>query len=765
MTSKRARVDVRGAVQGVGFRPFVFRLARALELQGWVRNSRQGVCIEIEGARSRLDQFLQRLEQEKPPYAAIYGLDCSFLDTVGHIGFSIENSDDQGPRSVVILPDLATCPECVRETFDPLDRRYRYPFTNCTHCGPRFTIIEDVPYDRARTSMRTFPMCPACEREYHDPYSRRFHAQPNACPVCGPQLEFWDGDGRLLAQRDDALRAAAEQLRRGRIVALKGVGGFQLLVDARDEAAVRRLRRRKYRAEKPFAVMYPDLAAARHDCYIDELEEQLLQSAEAPIVLIYRREGPGLTAPSVAPEHPTLGVMLPYSPLHHLLLHDAGFPVIATSGNYSDETICTHETEALARLRGIADCLLVHNRPIVRHADDSIVRVQLGRELVLRRARGYAPLPVRVPENLPVIIALGAQLKNAVAVGGGSNVCLSQHIGDLETAQALAAFQRVAVDLPRLLGVTPNLVACDLHPEYLSTKYARATAQVVVPVQHHYAHVLSGMAENGLTAPVLGVCWDGNGLGTDGTVWGGEFLHVDDTSFRRVGHFRTFRLPGGDAAARQPRRSALGLLYELHGAELFARESWAPLRRFSRHELRLLRQMFERRLNVPLTSSAGRLFDGVASLVGFHQRTSYEGQAAVALEHAVDPAETSTYPWSVTGRAPLVYDWAPTIAGVLADVEAGVAAGRIAARFHRTLAEVIVAVATTVGIAQVVLTGGCFQNRYLTALAVQGLRQNGLQPFWHRYVPANDGGLALGQVMAAARASRASSRAAQEFVA
>jgi hydrogenase maturation protein HypF len=751
--NERAKAVVRGAVQGVGFRPFVYRLAKELGLTGWVLNSAQGVFIEVEGAGAALREFLVRLEREKPPRAIIQSLQFSFLDAVGYAGFTIRTSDESGAKTVLILPDIATCPDCLQEIFQPGNRRHRYPFTNCTNCGPRFTIIEELPYDRPNTSMKKFKLCPQCEREYHDPADRRFHAQPNACPQCGPHLEIWDTNGHILARRDEALRRAAEEVRSGKIVALKGLGGFQLIADARNEAAVKRLRARKRRSEKPFALMYPSLDMVRRDCRICDLEERLLLSPEAPIVLLHRWSPP--LAPSIAPGNPYLGVMLPTTPLHHLFMRELGFPVIATSGNLTDEPICTDEYEAPVRLGGIADYFLVHDRPIVRPVDDSVVRVVRGREMVLRRARGYAPLPVHLKMPLPCVLAVGAHLKNTVALSVGHEAFISQHIGDLETGQAHAAFRAVAADLPRLYEATPEVIACDLHPEYLSTKYAAQLAgQVGAPlhhVQHHWAHVLSCMTENEIEFPALGVAWDGTGYGTDGTVWGGEFLLAGENSFERVAHFRHFRLPGGEAAIKQPRRSALGVLFEIGGANAPDSNDLAPVRDFSERDLALIRQMLHKGVQSPVTSSAGRLFDAVASLTGLRQRVSFEGQAAMELEFAIQSCVSEAYSFAIKGCSPSVVDWRPMIEEIVKDVRRGVPAGIISAKFHNALVEIIVAVARHVGQTKVVLTGGCFQNRYLTERSVQRLLETGFRPYWHQRVPTNDGGIALGQIMDAAR--------------
>ncbi len=747
---------IRGAVQGVGFRPFVYRLASDFKLPGWVQNSPQGVLIEVEGDKRALDAFLLGLDREKPPRASIQSMESGWLDPVGYSEFTIRESATSGKASALILPDIATCPDCLREVLDPSDRRHLYPFTNCTNCGPRYTIIRALPYDRPSTTMAGFHMCPDCRREYEDPKDRRFHAQPNACPACGPHLELWDPTGKGLCERHDALLHAAEAVRAGKIVAVKGLGGFHLLVDARNQDAVLRLRGRKHREEKPLALMLPSLESVKAHCQVSELEERLFRSPECPIVLLRRRsDGAGMAiASGVAPGNPYLGVMLPYTPLHHLLLRELGFPVVATSGNLSDEPICTDEREALDRLGGVADLFLVHERPIARHVDDSIARILLGRELVLRRARGYAPLPVHVAAPLPPLLAVGAHLKNAVAASVGSEVFVSQHIGDLETPQALQAFQSVITSLQSLYEIHPAGVACDLHPDYLSTQYAVRTGQPVVRVQHHHAHILSCMAENELAGPVLGVAWDGTGYGPDGSVWGGEFLRVTPEGFDRVAHLRTFRLPGGERAIREPRRSAIGLLYELFGDALFSMEALAPVRAFPLRERPILRDMCSRGINSPYTSAAGRLFDAVAAILDLHLGRQFEGQAAMALEFALDASgEEEAYPTRIREQTgTLILDWEPMLQQLLTDVAQGVPVSRIALAFHNALAESIIGVAHRIGEERIVLSGGCFQNRYLSERAVTRLKAEGFRPYWHQRIPPNDGGIALGQILGASQA-------------
>jgi hydrogenase maturation protein HypF len=837
---RRLKVCVRGAVQGVGFRPFVFRLATDLQLAGWVNNSTQGVFIEVEGPRVALEKFLLRLETEKPVRSFIQSLEASWLDAVGYTSFEIRESETGGGKTALVLPDIATCPDCLREIFDPKNRRYRYPFTNCTNCGPRFSIIESLPYDRANTSMKSFTMCPQCQAEYDDLRDRRFHAQPNACLACGPHLELWQGSRvcenagspRSHERGYDVLLVAAAAIRAGKTVAVKGLGGFHLMVDARNDKAIRLLRKRKQREEKPFALMFPSLDSIKAECEVSPLEERLLRSPESPIVLLAKiRNRQSAIGNSVAPGNPNLGVMLPYTPLHHLLMAELGFPVVATSGNLSDEPICTDEREALERLGGIADAFLVHNRPIVRHVDDSIVRVMLNREMVLRRARGYAPLPIPIlnfggasstsPKNQDeknqgvvelrppkAILAVGAHLKNTIALSVGNQVFISQHIGDLETEQAYTAFRRVIADFERLYEAKPQIVAADLHPDYLSTRFAKefvaqasssagragnpmpaadgaqgtARPTKYVGVQHHIAHVLSCMAENELAPPALGVSWDGTGYGLDGTVWGGEFFLVTDKTVERVAHLRPFRLPGGDKAVKEPRRTALGLLHELvfSDNELLMHlhqnvaAALAPVAAFSATELATLRTMLTKKLNSPETTSMGRLFDAVASLVNLRQRIRFEGQAAMELEFALDGVKTDeAYPLPIadcrlpiektaehakgatrnTQHATCILDWSPMIEAILADIKQGVGVGDISARFHNALVEAIIAVARHAGQNRVVLSGGCFQNRYLTERAVRRLQAEGFRPYWHQRVPPNDGGIALGQVVAALRPS------------
>lgn len=800
---RRLKIEVRGAVQGVGFRPFIHRLATEHHLTGWVCNSPRGVFIEAEGPAPELKEFLAQIKTEKPSPSSIQNLEFSWLDAKGYGEFEIRKSETSGDKTAIVLPDMATCPECLREIIDPANRRYLYPFTNCTHCGPRFSIIESLPYDRPNTSMKGFAMCPECRREYHDPTDRRFHAQPNACPKCGPHLELWQSRPCIfappsaLARDHTALLVAAKAIRRGQIVAVKGIGGFHLMVDAGNNDAVARLRDRKHREEKPLALLFPSIECAKAVCEISELEEKLLLSREAPIVLLKKNANAGRRiAGSVAPGNPDFGVMLPSNPLHHLLMAELGFPVVATSGNLTDEPICTDELEAVECLRPIADLFLVHNRPIVRHVDDSIVRVVVGREMALRRARGYAPLPVsggvweskgsngKAPgtalsgREIETVIAVGGHLKNSVALGIGEQVFISQHIGDLETEKANNAFRNVIADFQKLYGVKPKTVAMDFHPDYLSTKFASAMDAEPFRVQHHLAHVLSCMADNGIEGPVLGVSWDGTGYGPDDTIWGGEFFITNGCTAERVAHLRNFPLPGGEAAIREPRRAAIGLLYEMMAVppvdaashanpvrsqnlrlrpdrsrpqvlKLWPKGTVADLLGFSPVELQAFVNMLQCRVRCPMTSSVGRLFDAVSALVGLCRTSRFEGQAAMALEFALEPGDDEAYPLVADNSLVVNLDWRPMVEAILFDISNGVPVGRISAKFHNGLVEGIIEIAERIGFSRVVLSGGCFQNRYLLERTVTRLRKEGFVPFWHRSVPTNDGGIAFGQIVAA----------------
>jgi len=753
----RLRIIVRGAVQGVGFRPFVHQQATALGLVGWVGNSTEGVAIEAEGHRQEVAALVCAMREAPPPNAFVAAIETSNIQLLGEERFVIRSSATAGARTAQILPDLATCDDCLRELFDPADRRHLYPFINCTHCGPRYSIIEGIPYDRSRTSMRHFRMCSACQAEYENPADRRFHAEPNACPNCGPSLALWDSTGRTLARAHDAILAAATAVREGRIVAVKGLGGLHLVTDARDEASVQRLRARKRREEKPFAVMFPTLAAVAASCRISALEEKLLTGPGRPIVLLRRTSEK--VARAVAPCNPWLGALLPYTPLHHLLMHELGFPVVATSGNVTDEPIVTDAAEALVRLAGIADLFLVHDRPIIRPVDDSVVRMVDSAELVLRRARGYAPAPIACQGVPAGILAVGGHLKTTIALTRPGSAVLSQHIGDLDTTEARAVHARAMTDMAALHATSPRLVVRDLHPDYASGRAAEAMAVPFVEVAHHLAHVVACMAENGVVPPVLGVSWDGTGLGPDGTIWGGEFLRVTVKGWHRLAHLRPFRLPGGDAAMREPRRSAVGLLFEAFGDRAFGLSDVPPVTAFSAAERAVLRTMLARGVNAPWTTSAGRLFDAFAALTGLRQRTSYEGQAAAEFEWAAD-GQVAERHYDIpvrTGQdstAALILDWQPALEAALADLSIGAPPGAISAALHNGLARAIAEVARRAGERRVVLTGGCFQNARLTEATVTALRAAGCEPVCHQRIPPNDGGIALGQAVWAAWAEQ-----------
>lgn len=754
---ERRRLTVRGAVQGVGFRPFVYRLARDVGLAGWVANTPGGAELEVEGERSLVDRFLQRLVDEIPLPGRIHGLEQTVLDPVGGGGFAIRTSDHAGERSAVILPDIGICHACRAELRDPANRRYRYPFINCTHCGPRFSIIRALPYDRVHTTMASFTMCESCRREYDDPGDRRFHAQPNACPRCGPRVRWQGGAGGPGETENRALAATAEALTKGLVVAVKGLGGFHLLVDARRDESVRRLRARKNREAKPLAVMVPTVEQAESLCVVSKAERRMLQSPEAPIVLLRRREEAGIAA-SVAPGNPELGVMLPYTPLHEVLLSDLGFPVVATSGNLSEEPICIRDDDAFERLGSVADGFLTHDRSIARRVEDSVVRVVAGQDQVLRRGRGYAPLPVTMPADVDGLLAVGGHLKNCVALGVGRDLMLGPHIGDLDGLEATRAFERMVVDLQELYRRPARRIVCDLHPDYRTTRYARQSGLPVRGVQHHAAHVAAVVAESRLSLPVHGVAWDGTGYGEDGMVWGGEFFEwSSEGGMRRTASLRPFPLPGGEAAVREPRRTALGWLAAGRGTALWSDASLPPVRAFTGEELRALRRMMDRE-GVPAvrTTSMGRLFDAVASLVGLCHVNRFEGEAAMALEFAASgDGDVPPYPFAWYPEEDLQrLDWGPMLGGCLADLAAGLPPGRIAARFHSTLVEILVSYGRMVSTERLVLSGGCFQNRRLTEQAVHRLRAEGFQVYRPQRVPPGDGGLAVGQAALAASEKR-----------
>ena len=743
---ERLRIEVAGIVQGVGFRPFVHSLAGRLGVAGWVANDGRGVVIEAEGETAAVAAFLAALRTGAPPLAVVDSVAAGPAAPTGDKGFGIRASGPAGDRLALISPDVATCPDCLAELTDPADRRYGYPFTNCTNCGPRYTIIDDVPYDRERTTMAAFAMCPACRSEYDDPANRRFHAQPNACPACGPAYRLLDAAGRPLP--GDPLAETRRLVAAGKVAAIKGLGGYHLACDARDAAAVAALRARKIREDKPFAVMAGSLAAVRARCLADGAEEELLAGAARPIVLLAK--GPGYDlAPAVAPATPWVGAMLPYAPVHWLLL-GPGDVWVMTSGNASDEPIAYEDGDALGRLAGIADCFLVHDRPIRCRADDSVARVFRGRPYLLRRGRGYAPAPVRLPQPGPAVLACGGELKNAFCLTRGDLAFMSAHVGDLENLATFDAYAASVDHYRRLFAVTPAVAAHDLHPDYLATRYAVASGLPCVGVQHHHAHVAAVLAEHGERGPVIGVAFDGTGYGDDGHLWGGEFLLADLKGYTRLAHLAYLPLPGGAAAVREPWRLAAWLLHDLYGPAFVNRN--IPFVRALPAGWELLLAAAARGVNAPLASGAGRLFDAAAALLGVRGRINYEGQAAVELELAAAGRPGRVLPYDFIAGSPARLDFRPAFAAMVAALERGTPAADLAAAFHATLADAVAAtvrrLAAATGVTRVALSGGVFQNVTLLGQVVS-LLEHDFTVLLHRRVPANDGGLALGQAAVA----------------
>jgi hydrogenase maturation protein HypF len=750
----RRRIQIEGVVQGVGFRPFVYQSAVRFGLTGWVCNDTGGVTIEVEGETEQLAQFLLELQAGKPPLAVINQFDTEDIPVVGEVGFQIRQSRSAQTVRVQVAPDTFVCTDCQQELFDPHDRRFRYPFINCTNCGPRFTIVTGIPYDRHLTTMADFPLCPACQAEYGDPSSRRFHAQPNACPDCGPQLALIDAKGGSLPAKDPLL-AACEALHTGRIIAIKGLGGYHLAVDAANDDAVRELRRRKQRDEKPFALMASDLATVRRFALCNEMEAKLLTGPERPIVLLEKRNDHGL-AETVAPDNRYFGMMLPYTPLHHLLFAEGFTALVMTSANRSDEPIAFEDSEAVQRLSGIADLFLVHNRRIETRTDDSIARVMAGKPLLLRRSRGYVPRMVKLPRSQSPVLAVGAELKSTICFTRGDQAYLSQHIGDLKNLEVYGSFTRAIEHLQEILEVTPQRVACDLHPDYYSSHFAvEESGLPAIPVQHHHAHLASCLAEHGRQDPAIGVIFDGIGYGTDGHIWGGEFLVGDLSGFERAGHFRYQQMPGGDLATRQPWRMALSYLLSAFGEIPGGSPALAGL---PESDLRLVTQALDRRVNTPLTSSCGRLFDAVAALLGLRQQVTFEGQAAMALEMSADSDQDMPYPYQLcidNGR--ILFDPLSLIRSIVDGQQANEPVTRAAGRFHLTLAmmveEVCSELRSRTGNTTVVLSGGVFQNCLLTELTRAHLEKSAFTVLTHALVPPNDGGLALGQAVIAGQST------------
>jgi len=755
----RKGIEVSGIVQGVGFRPYVYRLASELKLAGTIANTAAGVTIEVQGANDAVASFVTRLPQELPPLARVTAVEVCDLPCNGDHALRILPSRVGEEHRALISPDVAVCADCLRELFDPADRRYHYPFINCTNCGPRFTIVRDIPYDRARTSMASFRMCPACQREYDDPRNRRFHAQPNACWDCGPQVELWDERGTGISTLNPIAETAA-RLQAGAVVAVKGLGGFHLAADATNPAAVERLRERKRRVGKPFAIMARDLACVEQFCRVDDLTRALLLSPERPIVLLPKRQ-PNPIAEAVAPFIQELGVFLPYTPLHHLLFAGGDFPaLVMTSGNLSEEPIAIENLEAVARLAGLADVFLVHNRDILLRCDDSVVRASAGRVRQLRRSRGYVPVPVFLGEELPPVLAVGGELKNTICLTKGRHAFMSQHIGDLENLESYRFFEEAVRHLKGILQIAPEVLAYDLHPDYFSTRWALAQTGIErVGVQHHHAHVASCMAENHLEGKVIGIALDGTGYGTDGHVWGGEVLVADYRGFERAAHFAYMPMPGGAAAIHEPWRMAVSYLWR-HFGEAFLDFRIPFVERLDRRRAEVLLRMMNQGVNSPLTSSCGRLFDAVAALVGIRDRVTYEAQAAIELEMAIgNSQDDAAYPLALVPDGPgWLIETRPLFDALVEDLRHGHATGEISRRFHNGLVEGFARLAVMsrerTRLNRVCLSGGTFQNLYLLEHLRARLDAHGFEVFTHAEVPAGDGGLSLGQALVAAHCTR-----------
>ncbi len=745
MANIRRRLIINGIVQGVGFRPFIYALARDIGLTGTVYNASEGVVAELEGSPLQQQEFTQRLEGEAPPLSTIISVESSDIPVQNDSEFTIIASHDKSTVSTLISPDVALCEDCRQELLNPDDRRYRYPFINCTNCGPRYTIIEDIPYDRPYTSMKNFPLCPACKAEYEDPGDRRFHAQPNACPDCGPTVWLVDKSGDRVTL-DDPVRETISLLSQGNILAVKGLGGFHLAVDARNESAISRLRETKGRDEKPFAVMVRDLKTAQKLVHLTQLETETLVSIQAPIVLATTRGNSNLP-PNIAPGNDRLGIMLPYTPLHHLLFAGNLDVLVMTSANFTEEPICIDNAEAEERLSKMADYYLMHNRDIYLRSDDSVVMEMAGKMRPIRRSRGHAPRPLFLKQKGPSILAVGGELKNIIALSKDEKVFLSQHIGDLENLEAYEFFKMTIEHLQRIFEIEPELIVHDLHPEYLSTKWAKEQSLPLLGVQHHHAHLAACIAEHNLSGPVIGIIMDGTGYGTDGTIWGGEFLVGDASGFERKAWFEPMPLPGGSAAIKAPWRTGLSYLYHAFGSEMpelasLADKSTAPIL-----------QMIDHDLNSPLTSSCGRLFDAVAALSGGRGEIRYEAQAAIEFMQAARNQLGTDYSMFDLSN----HDGEQIISinhimhELVRRIESEKSLANISQWFHHSLVKTFASITLNLrkesGIKQVILSGGVFQNRLLFEGLLAELKRVGLTVFTHEQVPTNDGGIALGQVI------------------
>jgi hydrogenase maturation protein HypF len=746
---KRAEIRITGIVQGIGFRPFIYNLARSHSIQGWVLNNEKGVLIDAEAEDGNFDRFIQDIPKLAPPLARIESFELRQLDPLGYTTFEIKKSEEAQEKFVLISPDVATCDQCLSELFSPQDVRYHYAFINCTLCGPRFTIIQDIPYDRPKTTMAPFKMCPICQKEYEDPTNRRFHAQPNACPACGPSLRLEDKEGKELP--GDPIEKTLDLLRKGAIVAIKGLGGFHLACDAKNNDAVSSLRSRKYREDKPFAVMCQSLEEVKQHCEVNNEEKKLLLSVERPIVILKRKEGSTI-AHAVAPYQDTLGVMLPYSPLHHLLLNGPLRSLVMTSGNVSDEPIAYKNGQAKSRLVNIADYFLFHNRDIHMRCDDSVTRVFEGTPYVLRRSRGYVPFPIKLSFPVEMILACGGELKNTFCLARGPYAFVSHHIGDLENLETLSSFQEGIEHFKRLFYIEPKAVVYDLHPDYLSTQYALSLPAIPkVGVQHHHAHIVSAMAENGIHGEVIGVALDGTGFGTEGTIWGGEFLKTSFADFDRLAHLKKVPMPGSSMAIKEPWRMAMVYLSEALGDEI-KNVKIDLLQRIDLQKWDILKRMIEKKINTPLTSSMGRLFDAISSLLSVRDEVHYEGQAAIELEMIADHNGKETYSFQIQkDESPMVIDPIEMIRGVVLDLTKGISPSKISGKFHRTIASLIIetcgAIRSKERLNRVVLSGGVFQNIFLLSLVTKELKRSDFEVYTHHLVPANDGGISLGQAV------------------
>ncbi|MDE3202375.1 MAG: carbamoyltransferase HypF [Acidobacteriota bacterium] len=754
-TISRRMLRVSGLVQGVGFRPFVFRLANDLALTGFIWNDASGVTIEVQGPTSSIDAFANRLRNEAPPLSQILSIESEDRACIEESTFRIVESRKDESVHTLISPDVTVCADCLNEMFNPEDRRYRYPFINCTNCGPRFTIVGRIPYDRPFTSMAKFPMCPACQAEYDDPRNRRFHAQPNACWQCGPQLELWNNENNR-TETDDAIAAVIQLLRAGHIVAVKGLGGFHLACDALNASSIALLRQRKHRVEKPFAIMVPDVDTARCFCEVNDLERETLESIQRPVVLLRRNHDCSIPE-AVAPGNRDLGVFLPYTPIHALIFREGGFKaLVMTSANASEEPIAIDNEEARKRLSSLADFYLVHNRDILLRCDDSVVRVVAGRRQQLRRSRGFVPVPIQLHRKLPAVLAVGGELKNTICLAEGEQAFLSQHIGDIENLAGYGFLLEAIQHLQQILEIKPQIIAYDLHPDYLSARWAQQqSGYTLVGVQHHHAHIASCMAENHLDGPVIGFALDGTGYGADGAIWGGEVLIADYQSFTRAAHFEYLPMPGSAAAIREPWRMAVSHLQHTFGTD-FSSLPLPFLKQIDPGHIALATRMVERRINTPLTSSCGRLFDAVASVVGLRQKVNYEGQAAIELENAAaDCTDPEPYPFELQSlEDKIILCASPMFRALTHDLLAGTPVSILSARFHNGLANALVRTAHLLrertGLHHVCLSGGTFHNRRLLMLLCQNLHADGFQIFTQNQVPAGDGGLSLGQALVAA---------------